>query len=60
MVYNHGGRKIPGLYVQIQTFDIESPVFYLAIWQRSEDLKHLIPQNRLPELQGMHSKWSKK
>ena len=30
--------------VQIQTFDNQTLVFYLAIRQRSKDLKHLIPR----------------
>ena len=29
------------LYIQIQTFDNQSPFFHLAIRQRSEDFKHL-------------------
>ena len=42
-------------YVQIQTFDNQPPVFYLAIRQQSKDLKHLIPGTRPTELQGLHT-----
>ena len=41
-------------YVQIQTFDNQPPVFYLAIGQLSEDLKHLIPGAGTTEIQGQH------
>ena len=40
------------MYVQIQTFDNQLPVIYLAIRHLSEDLKHLIPRNGPPVLQG--------
>ena len=39
-------------YVQIQTFDNQTPVFYLGIWQRSEDFKHLIPRTGSNGKQG--------
>ena len=35
-------------------FDNQSPVVYLAIGQRSEDLKHHIPGTWPTELQGEH------
>ena len=38
----------------ILTFDNQIPVFYLAIWQRSKDLEHLIPRTRSPGKQGKH------
>ena len=36
----------------MQTIDDQPPVFYLAVRQRSEDLKHLIPRPGPPELHG--------
>ena len=39
-------------YVQIQTFDKQTPDFYLAIRQQSKDLKHLIPRTESPGKQG--------
>ena len=39
-------------YVKIQTIDNQPPVSYLAIRQRSEDPKHLIPGIGPTELQG--------
>ena len=39
-------------YVQIQTLDNQLPVILLAIRLRSLDLKHPIPGNRPPEIQG--------
>ena len=39
-------------YVQIHTIDNQLPVILLAIRLRSLDLKHLIPSNGLPEIQG--------
>ena len=38
--------------IRIQSFDIDYPVYYLAIRQWSKDLEHLISRNGLPELQG--------
>ena len=38
--------------VQIQRFDKHFPVILLVIRQWSSDLKHLIPGNGPPELQG--------
>ena len=37
------GVTISRVQNQIQTFDSQTPVFYYAIRQRSEDLKHVIP-----------------
>ena len=37
---------------QAETIDDQPPVFYLAIRQQSEDLKHLIPRTGPPGLQG--------
>ena len=39
-------------YVQIQTIDNQLPVILLAIRLRSLDLKHLIPGNGPPKIQG--------
>ena len=39
-------------HVQLQSFDNYTLVISLAIRQWSEDLKHLISGNELPELQG--------
>ena len=41
-------------YVKIQTFDNQTPVFYLAIGQKSKDLKYLIPRTGSLGLQGKH------
>ena len=46
------GPTFIDIHVQIPSFDNYTLVISLAIRQRSEDLKHLISGNGLPELQG--------
>ena len=38
--------------LQIETFDNQTPVFYLSIRQQSKDLKYLILSPGSPRLQG--------
>ena len=41
--------------VHIKKIDNQLPVIFLAIRQRSLDLKHLIPGNGPPKIQGKHT-----
>ena len=46
-------HKAENIVIVIPTqYDNQPPVFYLAIRQRSKDLKHLIPRIGLPRLKG--------
>ena len=54
-LYKNGIKKTQIKSMETTVFGNQPPVFYLAIRQRSEDPKHLIPRPGMPGIQGQHA-----